>query len=154
MIWINPILISSKRFLLGIHKSLYQIYLFNRRVILFIIIGFFCYSIGLGQLILLVEGLNLEVNLANIIASSITILICYLLNVKFVFKWGRYSNSKEIFTFYIFSFVGLLLNITLMFLITKYLPICTWFPKPLLLWLLPHLILFPKKVCFYSMKWT
>lgn len=106
-----------------IYKSLYQIFLRYRQIILFILIGFLCYLIGMSQLIFLVEWLNLEVNLANIISSFITIFICYLLNVKFVFKSGRYSKSKEIFAFYVFSFIGFFLNIGLMFLMTKYLPI-------------------------------
>lgn len=51
--------------------------------------------ISLGQLILFVEWLKVEVNLANIITSVFTIFICYLLNVKFVFKGGRYSKKKR-----------------------------------------------------------
>ena len=102
-------------------KFLYQIYLLNQQVILFIVIGFICYLIGMGQLILLVEWLNLEVNLANVIASLITIFICYLLNAKFVFKAGRYSKAKEIFAFFLFSSIGFFLNVALMFILTKYL---------------------------------
>ncbi len=99
----------------------YQIYFLNQQVILFIAIGFLCYLIGLGQLILLVEFLNLEVNLANVIASFITIFICYKLNAKFVFKAGRFSKSKEIVAFYLFSSIGFFINIALMFILTKYL---------------------------------
>ena len=93
----------------------------NRQVILFIFIGGLCYLIGLGQLILLVEWLKMEVNLANVIASVITIFICYVLNVNYVFKGGKYSRGKEILAFYIFSFAGLLLNVSLMYVMTKYL---------------------------------
>ncbi len=103
------------------NKSVYRIYLLNRQIILFILVGFLCYLIGISQLIIFVEWLNLEVNFANIISSLITIYICYLLNVKFVFKGGRHSKSKEIFSFYVFSFIGFFLNVGLLFIMTKYL---------------------------------
>ena len=102
-------------------KLLLGLYHSNQQVILFVIIGFLCYLIGMVQLILLVEWLSLEVNLANIISSFITIFICYLLNAKIVFKGGRYSKGREIFAFYVFSSFGYLLNIALMFIMTKYL---------------------------------
>ncbi len=104
-----------------IQKSIHQIFLNNQQVVLFIIIGFLCYLIGLGQLIIFVEWLKVEVNLANVITSIITIYICYLLNARYVFKSGRYSRKKEIFTFYIFSSIGFLLNVGLLFVLTKYL---------------------------------
>ena len=104
-------------------QRLYQIYHNHRQIILFIIIGFLCYLIGLGQLILFVEWLGMEVNLANIITSVITIFICYLLNVKFVFKSGRYSRKKEILAFYTFSAIGFLINVVLLFVLTKYLSV-------------------------------
>ena len=68
-----------------------------------------------------VEWLGIEVNLANVITSVITIFICYLLNVKYVFKEGRHSKGREIMAFYFFSFIGLLLNVCLMWVLTKYL---------------------------------
>lgn len=97
--------------------------LFNRQILLFVFVGVICYFIGILLLMFFVELVQLEVNLSNIISSTITIFICYLLNVKFVFKSGRHSRNKEILAFYVFSFVGLLLNVMLMFLMTKYLPI-------------------------------
>jgi len=97
--------------------------LFNRQILLFVFVGVICYCIGILLLMFFVELVQLEVNLANLISSTITIFICYLLNVKFVFKSGRHSRNKEILAFYVFSFLGLLLNITLMFIMTKYLPI-------------------------------
>lgn len=102
-------------------QILHRIYIKNQQVILFILIGFLCYLIGLGQLVVYVEWFKVEVNLANVIASLITIFICYLLNVKFVFRGGRYSKGKEILAFYLFSSLGFLLNISLMFVFTKYL---------------------------------
>ena len=94
-----------------------------RQVLLFVSVGAICYFVAILLLMFFVELLQMEVNLANVLSSTITIFICYLLNVKFVFKRGRYSKKKEILAFYIFSFIGLLLNVTLMFLMIKYLAI-------------------------------
>ncbi len=68
-----------------------------------------------------VEWFYLEVNLANIVSSLITIFICYLLNVSYVFKGGKYSKGKEILAFYIFSIIGFVINVVLLYLMTKYL---------------------------------
>lgn len=106
---------------MGISKTIHQLLLNNRQVTLFIIIGFACYLIGLGLLVVAVEWLKLEVNLANILTSIITIFICYLLNAKYVFTGGRYSRRKEILAFYIFSSFGFLINVGLMFILTKFL---------------------------------
>lgn len=94
-----------------------------RQIFLFLFVGGLCYLIGISLLIFIVEVIRLEVNLANIVSSVIVIFICYLLNAKFVFKGGRYSKKKEIAAFFVLSFVGFLLNVTLMFLMTKYLAI-------------------------------
>ncbi len=94
-----------------------------RQILLFVSIGAICYLIAILLLMFFVELAQLEVNLANVLSSIITIFVCYLLNAKFVFKRGRYSRKKEILAFFVFSFFGLLLNVTLMFLMTKYLAI-------------------------------
>lgn len=93
-----------------------------RQILSFVSVGAVCYFIAILLLMFFVEFAKIEVNLANVLASIITIFICYWLNVKFVFKGGRHSRSKEILAFYIFSFIGLLLNVLLMFLLTEYFP--------------------------------
>ncbi|MEX0290846.1 MAG: GtrA family protein [Flavobacteriaceae bacterium] len=108
---------------MNLQKTIRTVLLNNRQVILFIIIGFTCYLIGLGQLIVFVEWLKVEVNLANIITSIITIYICYLLNARFVFTPGRYSRRKEILTFYIFSSIGFVLNVVLLYILTEFLEV-------------------------------
>lgn len=94
-----------------------------RQVFLFLCVGGVCYVISILLLMFFVETMHVEVNLANIVASIIVIFICYLLNAKFVFKGGRHSKKKEIASFFAFSFLGFLLNVILMFLMTKYLAI-------------------------------
>ncbi|SDD92696.1 Putative flippase GtrA (transmembrane translocase of bactoprenol-linked glucose) [Pricia antarctica] len=94
-----------------------------RQIFLFLSVGVVCYFISIILLMFLVEVANIDVNLANAISSVIVIFICYLLNAKFVFKGGRYSQKKEILAFFVVSFFGFLLNVLLMFLMTEYLAI-------------------------------
>lgn len=105
------------------NKTLHKLYLSNKQIILFIIIGFLCYLIGIIQLMVFVEWFHVEVNLANVISSLITIFICYLLNVAYVFKGGKYSKGKEILAFYVFAFMGFAINVALLYAMTKYLDI-------------------------------
>jgi putative flippase GtrA len=94
-----------------------------RQVFLFLSVGVLCYFISIILLMLFVEMAQIEVNLANAIASVIVIFICYILNAKLVFKGGRYGRNKEILAFFIVSFIGFILNVILMFLMTEYLVI-------------------------------
>ena len=94
-----------------------------RQIILFFSVGVVCYFVSIALLIFFVEYSKMEVNLANVVASIITIFICYLLNAKFVFKGGRYSRSKEIIAFFVVASIGFFLNVSLMYIMTTYLPI-------------------------------
>ena len=116
-----------------------------RQVFLFLLVGALCYVISILLLMFFVELLQMEVNLANAISSVIVIFICYLLNVKFVFKGGRYSRKKEIVAFFTLSLVGFLLNVALMFLMTKYLAIWYVVSKTVVTLIVAVLILFPGK---------
>ncbi len=92
----------------------------NRQISLFLVVGSVCYLISVLLLIFFVEIAVLEVNLANLIASVLTIFISYFLNVKFIFQGGKYRFFKEFMAFLAFSFMGLGINITLMYILTKY----------------------------------
>lgn len=94
-----------------------------RQVVLFAVVGGICYVVSIILLLFFVEISQMEVNLANLIASLITIFVCYVLNANFVFKGGRHSKGKEVLAFFSFSLLGLLLNVILMYLMTRYLPI-------------------------------
>jgi len=96
---------------------------FLRQILSFIVVGGICYMVSVILLVLSVEVLQMEVNLANLITSLITIFVCYVLNVNFVFVGGRHSKKKEVMTFFSFSILGLALNVILMYLMTTYLPI-------------------------------
>ncbi|MCI4669350.1 MAG: GtrA family protein [Bacteroidia bacterium] len=93
------------------------------QIVMFILIGGICYLIVMGLLILFVEKMNIEVNLANVIASLIVIFINYFLNAWFVFERGRHSRWKEFTGFFLFSMIGFGLNVILMYVLTTYTPI-------------------------------
>lgn len=95
----------------------------SKQIVLFLIVGAICYIASMVFLIFFVEVLKIEVNLANLLASLITIFICYFLNAKWVFEGGRYSRNKEAFAFFSFSILGLVLNVILMYLMTTFIPI-------------------------------
>ncbi len=90
---------------------------------MFVLIGGICYLISIVLLVLFVEKLNIEVNLANLLVSLIAIYIAYLLNGRFVFERGKHKPITEISSFYIYSLIGLGINVSLMYLMTTYTPI-------------------------------
>lgn len=92
----------------------------NRQISLFLVVGVVCYLISVLLLMFFVEVAAIEVNLANLIASVLTILISYFLNVKFIFQSGKYRFFKEFIAFLAFSLMGLGINVTLMYILTKY----------------------------------
>lgn len=94
-----------------------------KQILSFLFVGGICYVISIALLLFFVEIVHIEVNLSNLLASLITMLVCYLLNSKYVFKGGRYSRKKEVLAFFTFSTISLVLNVTLMYLMTTYLPI-------------------------------
>lgn len=94
-----------------------------RQIFLFLSVGVVCYFVSIALLLFFVEIAHFEVNFANLLASFITIFVCYLLNAKFVFKSGRHSKRREVMAFFLFSTIGLVLNVVLMYLMTRYTPI-------------------------------
>lgn len=106
---------------------------FLRQVLSFILVGGICYVVSIVLLVLSVEVLQMDVNLANLITSLITIFVCYILNVNFVFVGGKHSKKKEVLAFFSFSILGLTLNVILMYLMTTYLPIWYVISKTLII---------------------
>ena len=84
------------------------------------LVGGICFLISILLLMGFVEILSLEVNWANVWASLITIVICYFLNVAFVFKPGRHSRFNEMLGFALVSFAGFGINVGVMYLLTTY----------------------------------
>ena len=97
--------------------------LLAQQIFLFLLVGGLCYFVSIALLMLFVEIYHVEVNLANLIASIVAIYVAYLLNGRFIFEKGKHAPAKELTVFFVFSLIGLLINVVLMFLMTKYLPI-------------------------------
>lgn len=90
------------------------------QVLLFVLAGGICYLISVAILLALVEWGNMEVNLANLLASLVAIYAAHRLNGSFVFRQGKHAPAREISMFFLLSFTGLLLNMALMYLLTQY----------------------------------
>lgn len=94
-----------------------------QQILLFLVVGAICYVISMVILVFLVEIGKVEVNLANFFASLIAIYAAYALNARYIFQRGKHAFSKEITMFILFSLIGLLINVILMYFMVKYLPI-------------------------------
>ncbi len=94
-----------------------------QQIFLFLILGGVCYLVDILLLVGFVELMDMEVNLANLIASVISIYVAYVLNAKFIFKQGKHSITSEIAMFFLFSIIGLVFNIVLMYLFVTFVPI-------------------------------
>lgn len=103
----------------------------GKQIILFLFVGAFCYGVDIILLYLFVNALHLEVNLANFFSSTIAIYVAYILNRRIIFDSGKHSQQKEITMFFAFSFIGLLLNMTLMYGLTRYVPWSIYLSKTL-----------------------
>ncbi len=92
----------------------------GKQIVIFLFVGAFCYGVDITLLYLFVDILQLEVNLGNFFSSTIAIYVAYVLNRRFIFLGGKHSPQKEISMFFIFSFIGLLLNMSMMYTLTTY----------------------------------
>ncbi len=103
----------------------------GKQVVLFLFVGGFCYGVSMVFLYIFADLLNLEVNLANLLASLIAIYVAYVLNGRIIFDKGKHSPGKEISMFFLFSFFGLLLNVSSMYLLVTFTPISIYVSKTL-----------------------
>ena len=103
----------------------------GKQIILFLFVGAFCYGVDIILLYLFVDALQMEVNMANFFSSTIAIYVAYILNRRFIFDTGKHSPQKEITMFFVFSFVGLMLNMSMMYGLTTYMPWSIYLSKTL-----------------------
>lgn len=94
-----------------------------KQIVLFLFLGMICYLVDILLLVGFVELLGMEENLANLIASVISIYVAYILNAKYVFEKGSRGTTYEVTSFFIFSFLGLIFNVILFKLFITYIPI-------------------------------
>ena len=92
----------------------------HRQIVLFLISGGICFAADLAILVFLVEIMKMNVIIANCISVIFSIYIAYKLNVKFIFRNGKFGLSKEVTLFFVFSGISFLLDVFFLFLLVKY----------------------------------
>ncbi len=92
----------------------------HRQFVLYLISGGICFVIDMAILLFLVEFIKINVNIANCISVLTATYAAYLLNVKFVFRNGKFGLKTEISFFYIFSTVGFFLNALLLYMLVDF----------------------------------
>ena len=85
-------------------------------VIRFVITGGVCFLIELAALILFRDKVGLDTLIATPIAFTISVIVNYLLCVKWVFDGAGEQGNKQKIGFVVTSVMGLLLNELLMWL--------------------------------------
>lgn len=79
------------------------------------VVGVACFGIDYGLLILLTEFGGLDYLLSSGISFSVSVVVNYLLSMRFVFRSKKSgSKAKEFITFVVLSVTGLLLTEALM----------------------------------------
>lgn len=95
----------------------------SKQIALFVMVGGVCYFIVMALMVLFIEVMGMEVNMANVVASLIVMVINYFLNAFFVFERGRHQPWKEASAFFLFAGMGFGLNVVLMYLMTTFTPL-------------------------------
>lgn len=86
-----------------------------RQIAKFGVVGVVCFGIDYGILILLTEFGGLDYLFSSGISFSISVVVNYLLSIRFVFQSKKSSNkAKEFIIFVVLSITGLLLTEALM----------------------------------------
>ena len=93
------------------------------QLIKFAVVGVIATIIDFGVLMLLREGLNIEVLVASAVAFSVSVIANYILSMLFVFKGSENGKVKEFIVFVVLSVGGLLLNQFIMWLGTEMLTV-------------------------------
>ena len=99
------------------------------QIILFLFVGALCYAVDILLLYLFYDVIGLNVNIANFFSSVIATYVAYVLNSRFIFAKGKHDPKKEISMFFLLSFLGLLLNMGMMFILTTYTLISIYIAK-------------------------
>lgn len=82
-----------------------------KQVIRFGIVGFLCFFIDYGCLLVLTEFVRIDYLVSSGISFTVSVVINYLLSMRYVFKAKQNDNKfKEFVLFVIMSIVGLGIN--------------------------------------------
>ena len=81
-----------------------------KQIIKFGIVGVIAALVDVGVLVLLKELCDLHVLIASTISFCVSVVVNYLLSMKFVFKSKNQDKAKEFIIFVLLSIGGLILN--------------------------------------------
>lgn len=82
-----------------------------QQILKFGVVGFLCFFIEYGLLILLRETLQMPVLIANGLAFTVSVIVNYILSIIFVFETDKSKNKvKEFVVFILLSIGGLIIN--------------------------------------------
>lgn len=81
-----------------------------KQIIKFGIVGVIAALVDVGVLVLLKEFCDLQVLIASTISFCVSVVVNYLLSMKFVFKSKNQDKAKEFIIFVLLSIGGLILN--------------------------------------------
>ncbi len=85
------------------------------QIMKFGVVGFLCFGIDYGLMILLTEACGISYLLSSGISFSVSVIVNYILSLKFVFDTGKGNNKiVEFLIFIILSMIGLGINQALM----------------------------------------
>ena len=80
------------------------------QIIKFGIVGVIAAVVDVGVLVILKELCNIPVLVSSAVSFSVSVVVNYLLSMKFVFKSGAENKIREFVIFVILSIGGLCLN--------------------------------------------
>lgn len=87
-----------------------------KQIIRFSIVGVIATIIDYIILYGLTEYLNINYLISSTISFSISLIVNYILSIKWVFNTKRKQNIKEVLIFAILSIIGLLINEIILYL--------------------------------------
>ncbi|MCI9421218.1 GtrA family protein [Lachnospiraceae bacterium WCA-9-b2] len=85
------------------------------QIMKFGVVGFLCFGIDYGLMIFLTEACRLSYLVSSGISFSVSVIVNYILSLKFVFDTGKDNNKiVEFLIFIVLSVIGLGINQALM----------------------------------------
>ena len=81
------------------------------QIIKFGFVGFLCFFIDYGIMVFLTEALKINYLISSGCSFSVSVIVNYILSIKFVFDADRDANKvKQFLVFLFFSIGGLIIN--------------------------------------------
>ena len=81
------------------------------QIIQFGFVGFLCFFIDYGIMVFLTEALKINYLISSGCSFSVSVIVNYILSIKFVFDADRDANKvKQFLVFLFFSIGGLIIN--------------------------------------------